>query len=73
MLNSEFEREFFFNIDEYLIREYSLMNLKTRRAICSLALQTIEEEVLEDIIDDVVADYAIDQCKYRKPEDESDD
>ena len=72
MLNSEFEREFYFNIDEYLIREYSLMNLSTRRAVCFLALGAIDEEVLEEIVDDVVADYAIDQCKFRKPEDESD-
>lgn len=68
MLNTNYQREYFFNIDDYLINNYSLMNLETRRAICSIALGAIDDELLEEMIDQVVADYAIDQMKFRPDE-----
>jgi hypothetical protein len=68
MLNTNYQREYFFNIDDYLINNYSLMNLETRRAICSIALGAIDDELLEKMIDQVVADYAIDQMKFRPDE-----
>ncbi len=68
MLNTNYQREYFFNIDDYLINNYSLMNLETRRAICSIALGVIDDELLEKMIDQVVADYAIDQMKFRPDE-----
>ena len=72
MMNTEYDKEFFFDIDAYLIEAYPKMNMATRRSICFLALQELETEGLEEVVDDVVADYAIEQIGYRDPEEDDD-
>ena len=69
MQNTEYAKEYYFDIDQYLIEKYDQMNLATRRAICSLALGAIDDEIVEGMIDEVVAQYAIDKLNFRKPED----
>ena len=54
MMNTEYDKEFFFDIDAYLIEAYPKMNMATRRSICFLALQELETEGLEEVVDDVV-------------------
>ena len=73
MMNTEYNKEFFFDIDAYLIEAYPKMNMATRRSICFLALQELETEGLEEVVDDVVADYAIEQIGYRDPEEDDDE
>jgi len=73
MMNTEYDKEFFFDIDAYLIEAYPKMNMATRRSICFLALQELETEGLEEVVDDVVADYAIEQIGYRDPEEDDDE
>ena len=73
MMNTEYDKEFFFDIDAYLIEAYPKMNMATRRSICSLALQELETDGLEEVVDDVVADYAIEQIGYRDPEEDDDE
>ena len=69
MQNTEYDKEYYFYIDQYLIEKYDQMNLATRRAIFSLALGAIDDEIVEGMIDEVVAQYAIDKLNFRKPED----
>lgn len=73
MMNTEYDKEFFFDIDAYLIEAYPKMNMATRRSICFLALQELETEGLEEVVDDVVADYAIEQIGYRDPVEDNDE
>ena len=73
MMNTEYDKEFFFDIDAYLIEAFPKMNMATRRSICFLALQELETEGLEEVVDDVVADYAIEQIGYRDPEEDDDE
>ena len=67
MQNTEYEKEYYFNIDQYLIKNYQ-MNLPTRRAVCSRALRSLNDELMEELIDEVIADYAIDKLNLRKPD-----
>ena len=72
MLNTEYDREFIFNIDDYLIANYPKMTLTVRRAICSMAWDYIDEEAIEDAIDAAVSGYALSKLELSKkePEDE---
>lgn len=70
MINTEYDRDFIFDIDAYLIEAYPKMNMSTRRAICRLSLNALDAEGLEEVVDVVVADYAITKMNYRDPEEE---
>ena len=70
MLNSEYDREFIFDIDAYLIETYGKMNMTTRRSICRLALEELDSESLEEIVDVIVADFAVEKMNYRDPDPE---
>ena len=72
MMNTDYDKEFFFDI-AYLLEAYPKMNMTTRRSIRFLALQELEAEGLEEVVDDVVADYAIVQIGYRDPEEDDDE
>ena len=50
MQNTEYEKEYYFNIDQYLIKNYQ-MYLPTRRAFCSRALRSLDDEFIEEQID----------------------
>ena len=67
-LSADFDSEFYFDINQYLISNYSKMSLPDRRAICSLALEALESESLEEQIDAVVAQYALEKLKYIDPD-----
>mgnify|MGYP000962208447 CR=1 FL=1 len=70
MMNTEYDRDFIFDIDAYLIEAYPKMNMSTRRAICRLSLDELDSEGLEEVVDVVVANYAITKMNYRDPEEE---
>ena len=59
MLNTEYEREYAYDIDAYLIASYPLMDLTTRRSICRLTLEEIDDEMIEEAIDEVVNAHAL--------------
>ena len=73
MINTEYDREFVFDIDAYLIEAFPKMNMLTRRAICTLSLDILDEEELQEIVDSVVAEYAIQQMDYRDPPEEDEE
>ena len=68
MLNTEYEREYSYDIDAYLIASYPLMDLTTRRSICRLALEEINDEMIEEAIDEVVMSHALDKMEWFPPQ-----
>ena len=58
MQNTEYDKEFCFDIDAYLVEWYPTMNMTTRRSICALALEVLDIEDLTVIVDAVINDYA---------------
>ena len=66
MLKTDYEREFIFNIDDYLIEWYPTMGLAVRRAICTRSLEELDFDTLEDAVDVIVADYAMEQQNIAK-------
>tara|TARA_R110002020_G_scaffold223212_4_gene432237 strand:+ start:617 stop:838 length:222 start_codon:yes stop_codon:yes gene_type:complete len=73
MLNTEYEREYAYDIDAYLIDSYPLMDLTTRRSICRLTLEEIDDEMIEDAIDEVVLSHALDKMQWLSPNKSNDD
>ena len=74
MQNTEYEKEFVFDIDAYLIDSYPKMNMSTRRAVCTMALdEWLDEKDLYDTIDGAVAQYACTQLELTKKEDEEEE
>ena len=67
-LEKPFDGEYYFDVNQYLIDSYPKMSLPHRRAICSLALSSMEEEVIEEQIDTVVYNYAIEQIGFIDPD-----
>ena len=72
MLNTEYERHYTYDIDAYLIANYPLMDLTTRRSICRLALEEINDEMLEEAIDEIASMHAVSQMKWGEPEEKAD-
>ena len=71
--NPDYEREFSYNIDAYLIESYPSMNMATRRSICSLAFGWIDTELIDDAIDACISDYAKNKLNIPKKEEDEDD
>ena len=68
MLNTEYNREFTFDIDAYLIEWYPSMDMKTRRAICTRSFDYLDTEELEAVVDSVVSMYAQEKQNITKKE-----
>ena len=68
MLNTEYDREFIYDIDAYLVENYPKMTLLIRRAICAQAWDYIDTEVIEDAIDAAVAGYCQTKLELNKKE-----
>ena len=71
--NSDYDREFSYDIDAYLIENYPSMNMATRRSVCSLAFEWIDTELIDDAIDACISDYAKTKLNISKKEEEEDD
>lgn len=70
--NSDYDREFSYDIDTYLIENYPSMNMSTRRSVCSLAFEWIDTELIDDAVDACVSHYAKDKLNIAKKEEEDD-
>ena len=73
MQNPNYEREFTYDMDAYLIENYPLMNMATRRSVCNLAFDWIDIELIEDAIDECINHYAKDKLNILKKEDDDED
>lgn len=72
-VKSDYEREFIFDIDAYLIENYPTMTMAIRRSVCAMALEQLETETLEWIVDGCVSEYAQIQLQLQKKEEEEED
>ena len=70
--NSDYDREFSYDIDAYLIENYPSMNMATRRSVCALAFEWIDTELIDDAIDACISDYAKTKLNISKKEEEDD-
>ena len=68
MINTEYTKEFYFDIDAYLIEWYPKMNQATRRTICFQSLEWLTSDDLEAVVDVVVDDYAKEKQGLTKKE-----
>ena len=68
MLNEEFDREFVYDVNQYLIDNYK-MTLPMRKSICSQIYDWIDVEAIENDIDSLVADYAMKKAGIERKED----
>ena len=68
MLNEEYDREFVFDVNQYLIDNYK-MTLPMRKSICSQMYDWIDVEAIENDIDSLVADYAMKKAGIQRKED----
>ena len=75
MINTDYPKEYFFDINAYLIEWYPKMDMPTRRTICAQALEVLGSEDLEPIVDAVIDEYAKKKVNLEKLEleDEEDD
>ncbi len=69
-VSSDYDREFSYDMDAYLIEAYPSMNMATRRSICALAYEWIDTELIEDAIDACIGHYAKDKLKILKKEED---
>ena len=72
-VNSDYNREFTYDMDAYLIEAYPSMNMATRRSVCALSFDWIDTELIEDAIDACVSHYAKEKLKISKKEEDEDD
>ena len=71
MIDPDFEKEFKFDINQYLCDKYPTMNLATRVDICRLCLNVfLDDEPMHEPVDEVVAYYALDKLNLLKEYDE---
>ena len=73
VLKTDYEREYYYDINAYLIENYPTMNMDTRRSVCYLALQSIDPESIEDIIDLCVSEYALTKLQLLKAVEEDEE
>lgn len=74
MMNTEYDKEYVFDIDAYLVANYPTMNMQTRRSICALAInEWLDDESCEEVVDAVVADYAKNKLQLNKLEEKDDE
>ena len=66
MLNTEFDSEYVYDANDYLITNYPKMTLQARRSVCLIMHDYIDDELIEDAIDAAVADYAIKKLDIEK-------
>ena len=73
VVKTEYDREFIFDIDAYLIASYPKMTMAIRRSVCNMALGELGSDFLEEIVDECVAEYAQTKLDILKKDDETED
>jgi len=68
VVKTDYDREFFFDVDAYLIASYPKMTMSIRRSVCNIALGVLDTEYLEATVDACVAEYAQTKLELLKKE-----
>ena len=50
-VKTDYDRDFIFDIDAYLIDNYPSMTMTIRRSVCAMALEELDSQELEIIVD----------------------
>ena len=69
-VKTDYERDFIFDIDAYLIDNYPSMTMTIRRSVCAMALEELDSQELEIIVDDCVSEYSRLQLQLQKKAEE---
>jgi len=72
-VKTDYEREYIFDIDAYLIDNYPTMTMAIRCSVCAMALEQLEAETLEWMVDGCVSEYAQTQLQLQKKEEEEEE
>ena len=70
---SDHDGEYVFDIESYLCSTYPNITKPSRRAICNLVRQDIDEETVTDMIDEIVLKYALEKMGWTPEKEEEDD
>ena len=68
VVKTEYDREYIFDIDAYLIASYPKMTMGIRRSVCTMALAELGSDFLEEVVDECVAEYAQTKLELLKKE-----
>ena len=69
---AEYDGEYVYNVDKYLIDNYPSIGKSARRALCTWVRNNLDDELIEAEIDRILGAYAIDLQGWT-PEEEDDD
>jgi len=72
-VKTDYERDFIFDIDAYLIDNYPSMTMAIRRSVCAIALEQLESSELELFVDECVSEYSKTQLQLQKKEEEEEE
>ena len=72
-VKTDYDRDFFFDVDAYLIDNYPSMTMTIRRSICAMALEELDSKELELLVDECVSEYSKTQLQLQKKEEEEKD
>ena len=72
-VKTDYERDFIFDIDAYLIDNYPSMTMTIRRSICAMALEELDSTELELLVDECVSDYSKTQLQLQKKEEDEEE
>ena len=70
---SEYDGNYYFDIDKYLIKNYPTMTKPARRALCSKVQSEIDTDTIEELVDAVVLQYALEQQGWYTPDEDDDE
>ena len=70
---SEYDGDYVFNVDKYLITTYPTMSKPDRRALCSKVSSDIDTEVIEELVDGIVLQYLLEEKGWYTPDEEDDE
>lgn len=73
MLNTEYDKEYIYDVNDYLINNYPQMTLAIRRAVCAVMYEYIDDEAIDDAIDQAVADYAMKKMNVEKKDEDEEE
>ena len=70
---SEFDGDYVFNTNQYLIDSYPTMTKPDRRAICSKVSEELDIEEIQGLVDGIVLQYLLEEKGWYTPDEEDDE
>ena len=67
---ADFDGDYTFDIDKYLIKNYPRMDKPSRRAVCAKVQADFDQDIVTDEIDAILLQYLLEQQDWRDEEDD---